>query len=105
MLVIYSPLLLITAWNETRQASSIKLNRQRGESDEDTTEEWEQFAEHEYETEGWKKRCEEVKPNLVVDAATSEVRALRDEIREMKTELKGLIQAGEERGKKGGASK
>ncbi|KAI9793242.1 MAG: hypothetical protein M1816_000663 [Peltula sp. TS41687] len=93
MLVIYSPLLLITAWNETRQASSIKFNRQRGETDEDTTEEWEQFDRRDIETHEWKERCADVKPNLQVDAATTEVRALRDEIRLMKKELKDLFQA------------
>jgi hypothetical protein len=39
---VYSPLLLVTAWAETRQAHAIKRNRQRGEEDDDTTEEWEQ---------------------------------------------------------------
>lgn len=89
MLIIYSPLLLITAWNETRQARSIKLNRQRGETDEDTTEEWEQLDQQAYESDEWRKKCEEAKPNLENGTATTEdVRALRNELRNMREELR-----------------
>ena len=38
--VIYSPLLLVTAAFETRQAHVVKTNRRRGEADDDTHEEW-----------------------------------------------------------------
>lgn len=39
--LIYSPLLFMTAWHETRDASKIIWNRRRGEEDDDSVEEWE----------------------------------------------------------------
>ena len=62
---LYSPLLLITAWLETKQARIVKRNRRHGESDEDTTEEWEQLGtEMDFEGEGWAKKVESTKPNV-----------------------------------------
>ena len=42
--VLYSPLLLITAYLETRTARTVRFNRKRNEADDDTIEEWEQMA-------------------------------------------------------------
>ncbi|KAK5140288.1 hypothetical protein LTR04_003066, partial [Oleoguttula sp. CCFEE 6159] len=88
---IYSPLLLITAYLEMRQAYQVKSNRRRGEEDDDTIEEWEQLAaEIDLEGEGWAKRVEDTRPNVVTDAALLEVRELRDEIKELKGLLEGM---------------
>ncbi|KAI4146314.1 MAG: hypothetical protein L6R39_003492 [Caloplaca ligustica] len=55
--VIYSPLLLITAFLETRQARRVKHNRRRGQEDEDTVQEWEQMNEEmNFEADGWAKK-------------------------------------------------
>ncbi|KAK3670864.1 Calcium channel yvc1 [Recurvomyces mirabilis] len=92
---IYSPLLLITAWLETRTARMVKWNRSRHESDDDTVEEWEQLAEElDLEGTGWSKRVEESAPNVVTEAAVLEVQKLRDEVKELKELMKTLIGGG-----------
>ncbi|KAF2136814.1 uncharacterized protein K452DRAFT_279371 [Aplosporella prunicola CBS 121167] len=97
MAVIYSPLLLITALLETRQARRVCSNRHRGGLDDDTTQEWEQLAGTvDFEASGWSKRCEEVKPALGEDAAAKEVRALRKEVAEMKELIMALVRASPE---------
>ncbi|KAK5013519.1 Calcium channel yvc1, partial [Cryomyces antarcticus] len=69
----------------------VKSNRRRGEEDDDTIEEWEQLAaEIDLEGEGWAKRVEDTRPNVVTDAALLEVRELRDEIKELKGLLEGM---------------
>ncbi|KAK3176692.1 hypothetical protein OEA41_008017 [Lepraria neglecta] len=82
---LYSPLLLITAYVETRQAHKVKHNRRHGESDEDTTEEWEQMAsEVDFESDGWAKKVEGTKPNVETDVAVVEIRELREQVEELK---------------------
>ncbi|KAK1020227.1 Calcium channel yvc1 [Friedmanniomyces endolithicus] len=89
--VIYSPLLLLTAFLETRTARMVKFNRSRHESDDDTIEEWEQMgAELDVEGSGWGKRVEESKPNVVTDAALLECQKMRKEIEELKEMIRGL---------------
>ena len=88
--VIYSPLLLITAFLETREAHKVWRNRRRGEGDDDTVEEWEQLSDMcDFEAEGWTKKVELTKPNVETDVAILEVRKLAVEIKE----LKGLIES------------
>ena len=88
--VIYSPLLLITAFLETRQAHKVRHNRRRGEDDDDTVEEWEQLSGMcDFEAEGWTKKVELTKPDVETNAAILEVRKLAAEIKE----LKGLIES------------
>ena len=88
--VIYSPLLLITAFLETREAHKVWRNRCRGEGDDDTVEEWEQLSGIcDFEAEGWTKKVELTKPNVEANAAVLEVRKLAAEIKE----LKGLIES------------
>lgn len=87
--VIYSPLLLITAFLEIREAHKVRHNRRRGEEDDDTVEEWEQmFGTCDFEAEGWAKKVELTKPNVETDATILEIRKLAAEIKE----LKGLIE-------------
>ena len=87
--VIYSPLLLITAFLETRQAWDVRDNRRRGEEDEDQVQEWEQLSvEVDLEAEGWTKKVEGSKPNVETDAAVLEIR----EVRERVEDLRGVVE-------------
>ena len=89
--VIYSPLLLVTAFAEVRTARKVRFNRSRNESDDDTVEEWEQLAdEMDYEASGWGKRVEETKPDVVTDETLSTVRHLKKEIGELKEMIEAL---------------
>ena len=97
--VVYSPLLVITAFMEVRTARQVRFNRSRNESDDDTVEEWEQLNdEMDMESSGWSKRVEESKPNVVVDETLLTVRQLKEQMEEMKKLLEGL------QGQKGEAS-
>ncbi|CAM1511018.1 Fc.00g085310.m01.CDS01 [Cosmosporella sp. VM-42] len=91
---IYSPLLLVAAYLETRTAYDIRRNRARGEEDDDTVHEWEQLAhEMDFESEGWAKTCQVVKPNVEDDPAVVEVRQLREEVGELKAMLAEISKA------------
>ncbi|KAL8641526.1 MAG: hypothetical protein Q9228_001668 [Teloschistes exilis] len=88
--VIYSPLLLITAFIETRQAQRVKHNRRRGEEDEDVVEEWEQMDDDlDFEAEGWTKKVEATKPNVDTDAAVLEIRDVKEQVAELKRLVEG----------------
>lgn len=88
--VIYSPLLLITAFLETRQAKNVKSNRRRGQADEDVVEEWEQMDDAmDYEADGWAKKVEAARPNVDTDAAVLEVRGLKEQVAELKRLVEG----------------
>ncbi len=90
--IIYSPLLVITAYLEVRTAHKVKFNRNRNETDEDTIEEWEQLAdEMDFEGTGWQKKVEDTKPNVVVDGHLMELQALRKEMKEL-MEMVGRMQ-------------
>ncbi|KAG7006597.1 calcium channel YVC1 [Physcia stellaris] len=90
--IIYSPLLLITAWLETKQARKVKHNRRHGESDEDTTEEWEQGvgSEMDFEGEGWAKKVESTRPNVETDAAVLEIREVMGKVEYLTKVVEGL---------------
>ncbi len=99
--VLYSPLLLITAYVETKQAHRVKRNRRRGETDEDETEEWEQLAgECDFEADGWAKKVEGTKPNVETDLVVVEVRELKEQI----DALRKMIEAKGEGGKENGGT-
>lgn len=93
--VVYSPLLVVTAFLETRTAHKVRFNRSRNETDDDTIEEWEQLEdEMDFEGTGWQKRVEDSKPNVIVDGTLLEVRELRKEMKElmeMVERLKGAV--------------
>ncbi len=97
--VIYSPLLLVTAWLETKDAYKVQGNRRLGESDEDEVQEWEQngVGEMDFEADGWAKAVEGSRPNVETEAAVLEVRGLKRQVEELKKML-------EERGKGEGAN-
>lgn len=94
MALVYSPLLLIAAWFENRSAMRVRFNRSSGEEDDDTVEEWEQLAgEVNFEADGWEKKVAIVKPNVEEDQATTEVKELRAEVKELKDMLKAFLDA------------
>jgi hypothetical protein len=89
--VIYSPLLLISAYFEMRWARDIRVNRARGDADDDTVEEWEQMlGQVDFESDGWKKRVDTAKSNLEVEPAVAEVRKLREEVDTLKEMIVSL---------------
>ncbi len=89
--IIYSPLLLITAALEAREARSVRDNRRRGEEDDDTIEEWEELqGELDFESEGWDKKVQSSKPIVDVDADVVEIRELKQQIKELKEMVRGM---------------
>ncbi|KAK3943231.1 hypothetical protein QBC46DRAFT_361966 [Diplogelasinospora grovesii] len=91
---IYSPLLLVSAYFETRTAAEICSNRARGEEDDDTVEEWEQLADRvDFESDGWKKTVDSAKSNLEEEAAVLELRKLREEVEQLKEMIMQLHKA------------
>lgn len=90
--IIYSPMLVITAWLETRTARQVIKNRERGDSDDDRIEEWESVLVDgalDLEAEGWKAKVESTRPNIETDAAVLEVRELKGKIEQLTTLLNG----------------
>lgn len=95
MAVLYSPLLVVAAFLESRTAHAVRRNRSRGEEDDDTVEEWEQMeGAVDFESDGWGKICEEVKSNVEEEPAVLEVRRLRGEVEELKRAVEGLVARG-----------
>ena len=94
MSIIYSPLLLVSAYFEMCTAKEIQANRARGDDDDNTTEDWEQLQrEVDFEADGWAKRVEAAKSNLEEDAAVVEVRKLREEVEQLKMLIVSLQKA------------
>lgn len=108
--IIYSPLLLLTSFLETRHARRVQLRRRLGEtpalngdnSDGDDNmyaQEWEEMAAHlgvgdeVWEEEGWAGDVEGSRPNVEVEAAVMEVRALKTEVGELKGLVRMLVDA------------
>ncbi len=108
--VIYSPLLLVTAFIETRQAELITRNRKRGEADDDTTEEWESpfglesqpdgdtaananatNGPVDFENEGWAQRCRDTTPNIETEAVVVEINNLKTQLEEVKELVKRMV--------------
>jgi hypothetical protein len=93
--VIYSPLLVITAFLETKQAQRVKWNRKRGEDDDDVLHEWEQVLHDcDFEADGWDKKVQQTKPNVEVETAVIEIRQLREEVGELKELLSEMKKGG-----------
>jgi hypothetical protein len=81
--VIYSPLLLITSYIETREARRIWWNRRRGEADDTIHQEWEELAaEVDFDVTGdeWSQIVQETKPNIELPAAVLEIRELKKQV-------------------------
>lgn len=94
MAVIYAPLLFVSAFFETRTAHSIRRNRAAGEEDDDQVHAWEQLSHQmDFESDGWSKTCEDVKPNVEEEPAVVEVRKLRAEVDSLKALLQEINKA------------
>lgn len=92
--IIYSPLLLVSAFFERRIALEIRANRRRGEDDEDTAEEWDQISDQvDFDIDGWAKTVTAVKSNVSEDPAVLEVKQLRQEVQVLKTMIEELTKA------------
>ena len=92
--VIYSPLLLISAYFEKRWAQGIRANRARGDADDDTIEEWEQMlGQIDLESDGWKKKVDLAKSSFEEEPAVVEVKKLREEVESLKALILSLHKA------------
>ncbi|KAJ5890919.1 uncharacterized protein N7473_007147 [Penicillium subrubescens] len=80
--VLYSPLLVLTAWIETRQATRIRWNRRHGEEDDDCEQEWEHVAQDvDFDLDdSWKEEVKQSTPDIRVDSCTLEVRQLKEQV-------------------------
>ena len=93
--VIYSPLLVVTAFVEQRDARKVLVNRRRGEADDDTDQEWEVM--------GWKVDdggdeawCEKVKktsPDPAKNPIMEELQELRKQIEELRGRIEERAEA------------
>ncbi|KIW14624.1 hypothetical protein PV08_07408 [Exophiala spinifera] len=89
--IVYSPLLLITAALEARDARFVRDNRKRGEEDDDTIEEWEEMqGEIDFESEGWAKKVDSSKPIVDVDADVVEIRELKEQVKELREMVRAM---------------
>lgn len=80
--VIYSPLLVLTAWVETRQAEQIRWNRRHGEDDEGSRQEWEYVADEvNFDLDdAWKVEVQQSTPDITVDSTALQVRHLQEQV-------------------------
>lgn len=92
--VIYSPLLVVAAWVETRQAHRIRWNRRHGEEDDDCAQEWEHVAKDvNFDLDDtWKQHVVETTPDIKVDSCTYELRELQEQVKMLTEMVKGLTQ-------------
>lgn len=97
MSIIYFPLLLITAYLETRDARWIRWNRRHGEADDTVRQEWEDLA-HEVGFDGldqsdeWVVAVGKTKPNVDVTAAELGIRELKEQVRQLTETVKALTE-------------
>ena len=118
MLIIYSPLLVATAYLEARAGRMVLRNRSRNQEDADTIEEWEELGPAageqadgqvqgtsgedatpggglmDFEADGWAKTVEASKPNVYADATILEVRELKKQVTELTDMMKALKEGG-----------
>lgn len=92
--IIYSPLLVITAWLETRQAGRIQWNRRHGEEDENDTQEWGHVAEGvDFDLEdSWKEEVKQSTPDIKADHCTVEIRQLKEQVAVLTEMVKKLTE-------------
>ncbi|KAH8694986.1 putative potassium ion channel Yvc1 [Talaromyces proteolyticus] len=92
--VIYSPLLLITAYIEARDARQIRWNRHCGEADDTVHQEWEELAaEVSFDitgTDDWGEIVQKTKPNVEVPTAVLEIRELKEQVRVLTESIQTL---------------
>lgn len=92
MALIYSPLLLVVAFAETREARRIRWNRRRGEEDDDDIQEWEHVAEEvDFDVDDtWRESVRESTPNINVDGCSLEIVKLREQVQELTEAVRRL---------------
>lgn len=90
--VIYSPLLVIVAYIEAREARRIRWNRRRGEEDDDDVQEWEHVAEEvDFDLDDtWRQNVRESTPSVTVDNCSFEITQLREQVKELTETVKSL---------------
>jgi hypothetical protein len=83
--IIYSPLLLIIATIETREARRIRWNRRQGEEDDDVVQEWEGVAEEvDFDVDDtWRQAVRETSSDPNAENCTLEIIQLREQIKEL----------------------
>jgi hypothetical protein len=91
---LYSPLLVITAYIEAREARRIRWNRRRGEDDDDDVHEWEHVAEEvDFDVDDpWMQAVEDTRPNVQTSECTLEVKQLREEVAQLTRTVKTLAE-------------
>jgi len=91
MVVVYSPLLVIVAFLDSRAAGQVRANRARGGEDDDSTEEWEELqGEVDILGEDWEEKVAKGVPDVENEPAVVEIQQLRAEIDELRTLIKGI---------------
>lgn len=81
MTAIYSPLILVVAVVETREARHVSGNRARGEADDEAVEEWEEMqGELDVMGGGWSDKVEKTIPNVEEEAAVVGLRDLKRQV-------------------------
>ncbi|KAJ5211892.1 ATPase P-type K/Mg/Cd/Cu/Zn/Na/Ca/Na/H-transporter [Penicillium cinerascens] len=92
--IIYSPLLVITAWLETREARQIQWNRRHGEEDENDAQEWGHVAEDvDFDLDdNWKEEVKQSTPDMKADPCTAEVRQLKEQVAALTEMVKKLTE-------------
>lgn len=92
MAIIYSPLLLVVAFAEMREARRIRWNRRRGEEDDDDVQEWEHVAEEvDFDVDDiWRESVRESTPNINVDGCSLEIVKLREQVQELTEAVRRL---------------
>lgn len=90
--VIYSPLLIVTAWVETRQADQIRWNRRHGEEDEGSRQEWEYVADEvNFDLDdSWKVEVQQSTSDIKVDGTALQVQQLQEQVAALTEAVKQL---------------
>lgn len=92
--IIYSPLLVLTAWLESHQANQIRWNRSHGEEDEDNRQEWDFVAEDvDFDLDdSWKVEVQQSTADIKLNDTTVEIRRLKEQIAVLTDLVKNLGQ-------------
>ncbi|KAK9460736.1 uncharacterized protein V1516DRAFT_677511 [Lipomyces oligophaga] len=91
MLIVYSPVLAITASYEVIVAKRIVRNRAIGEEDDDVRHDWEDAnAETAIEESGWSEKVEKCTPHAELEPGMFELLELRKEVAELTKLVKAL---------------
>jgi len=84
MTFCYAPLLLLTAWLDTRNARHISRNRQNNQPDDDEHDEWEELDnESDLRASDWVGKVRGAVPNVEEDFAVQQIKIARDELRDL----------------------